>query len=102
MAKFDMQSVGQNIFFVMSLLHSHAHYICIVCAKYQKASVKALLQVDFFTNALSKHKNNPYFSIGNRKKNGYVHKALIWSKINVMPSNFFTQIFNVSVLCKQT
>ena len=29
-------------------------FICIVCAKYQKASVKALVQVNFLMNALSK------------------------------------------------
>ena len=50
MAKFDKQSV----------LHAHAHYICIVCAKYQRASVKALVQVDFLMYGLSKYKHNPY------------------------------------------
>ena len=45
MAKFDKQSFCQKIFFGMTLLYAHAHYICIVCAKYQKASVKALVQV---------------------------------------------------------
>ena len=51
----------------MTFLHAHAHYICIVCAKYQKASVKALVQVDFPMYALSKNKHNPHL-IGNRKK----------------------------------
>ena len=51
---------AKNIFFSMTLLHAHAHYICIVCAKYERASVKALVQVDFFMYALSKHKHNPY------------------------------------------
>ena len=58
---------AKNIFFCMTLLHANAHYICIVCAKYQKASVKALVQVDFHMYALSKNKHNPYL-IGNRKK----------------------------------
>ena len=31
----------------MTLLHAHAYYICIVYAKHQKASVKALVQTDF-------------------------------------------------------
>ena len=31
---------AENIFFGMTLLHAHAHYICIVCAKYEKDSVK--------------------------------------------------------------
>ena len=66
MAKFDKQSLYQKYFFGMTLLHAHAHYICLVCAKYQKASVKALVQVDFLMYALSKHKHNHYL-IGNRK-----------------------------------
>ena len=45
-------------FFCMTLLH--AHYICTVCAKYQRASVKTLVQVDFLMYALFKHKHNPY------------------------------------------
>ena len=42
----------------MAPLHAHAHYICIVYEKYQKASVKALVQVDFPVYALSKQKQN--------------------------------------------
>ena len=53
MAKFDMQSLCQKFFFGMTLLHAHAHYICKVHARYQKASVKALVQVDFLMYALS-------------------------------------------------
>ena len=34
-------------FFGMTLLYAHAQYIYIVNAKYQKASVKALVQSDF-------------------------------------------------------
>ena len=67
MAKFDKQSLCQTYVFGMTLLHAHAHYICIACGKYQKASVKALVQVDFLMYALSKHKNNPY-SIRNKNK----------------------------------
>ena len=66
MAQFDKQFTLPKIFFGMTL-HAHAHYICIVYAKYQKASVKALLQVDFLMYALSKHKHNAYL-IGNRNK----------------------------------
>ena len=36
----------------------NAQYICIVYAKYQKASVKALVQVDFPVYALSQQKQN--------------------------------------------
>ena len=99
MAKFDKQSLcpKKNIF-GMTLLHAHAHYICIVCAKYQRASVKTLVQVNFLMYALPKHKHNPYL----RGKNGQVHKAIILSKINILTSTFFTQMFNVSILCKQS
>ena len=58
MAKFDKQSLCQKYFFGMTLLHAYAHYICIVDAKYQNVSVKVLVQVDLFMNALSKHKHN--------------------------------------------
>ena len=51
-AKLDKQPLC--VFFCMTPLHPHAQYICIVYAKYQKASVKALLQVDFPVYALSK------------------------------------------------
>ena len=48
-----------------ALSGDRSYYICIVCAKYQRASVKALVQVDFLMYALSnKHKHNPYL-IGN-------------------------------------
>ena len=58
----------------MTPLHAHAQYICIVYAKYQKASVKALVQVDFPVYGLSKQKQN--------KKTG--KKAVILSKINFL------------------
>ena len=59
MAKFDKQSLCQKYVFGMTLLHAHVQYICIVYAKYQKASAKALLQVDFLMYALSKPSINP-------------------------------------------
>ena len=74
-----------------------AHYICIVCAKYQRASVKALIQVDFFMYALPKHKHNLYL-IGKNGRSQPYH----FVKINILASNFFTQMFNVSILCKQS
>ena len=58
----------------MKFLHAHAQYIFSGYAKYQKASVKALVQVDFLVYALSKHMQNPYLK-ANRKK--MVHKAVI-------------------------
>ena len=38
----------------MTLLHAHAQYIYTVNAKYQKPSIKALVQVDFPVYALAK------------------------------------------------
>ena len=58
MAKFKKQLFCQKVFFCMTPLHAHAQYICIVYAKYQKDSVKALVQVDFPVYALSKQKQN--------------------------------------------
>ena len=43
-----------KFFFGMTLLHAHAQYIYIVNAKYQKPSVKALVQVDFSVCAQAK------------------------------------------------
>ena len=99
MAKFVKHSLCQKYFFCMTL-HAHAHYIRIVCAKYQKASVKALVQVDFLMYALSKHKYNPYLIV-NRKK-WLCPQAIILSKINILASNFSHKMFNVSILCKQS
>ena len=48
----------------------------IVYAKYQKASVKALVRVDFTAYALSKHK----LLKSKEEKNGQLHKAVILSK----------------------
>ena len=58
MAKFDKQLFPYKKKKCMTPLHAHTQYICIVYAKYQKASVKALVQVDFPVYALSKHKQN--------------------------------------------
>ena len=44
----------QKKFFGMTLLHAHAQYIYIVNTKYQKPSVKALVQVDFPVYAQAK------------------------------------------------
>ena len=69
---------AKNSVFGMTLLHAHSHYICTVCAKYQRASVKTLVQVDFLMYALSKHKHNPYL-IGNRKtKLSFCQKIIFW------------------------
>ena len=42
-AKLDKQPFRSKVIFCLTPLHAHAQYICIVYAKYQKASVKALV-----------------------------------------------------------
>ena len=55
MAKFEKQLFNkQKFFFGMTLLHAPAQYIYIVNAKYQKPSVKVLVQVDFPVYAQAK------------------------------------------------
>ena len=55
MAKFEKQLFNtKKKFFGMTLLHAHAKYIYIVNAKYQKPSVKALVEVDFPVYAQAK------------------------------------------------
>ena len=81
-------------FYGTTPLPAQAQYICNVYAKYQKASVKALVQIDFPVNALSKTKQ------ANRKKMA-VQKDIILSKSSFMASNVFMQMFNVSILCIQ-
>ena len=67
-AKLDKHLL-KSIFFCMTPLHAHAQYVCIVYAKYQKASVKAVVQVDFPLYALAKQKQNK----NKTGKNGQVH-----------------------------
>ena len=82
----------------MTILHAHAQYIYIVNAKYQKPSVKALVQVDFpvYAQAKSLFKSK-------LEKNGSFQKAVILSKKTFfLASNFFMQMFNESILCRQS
>ena len=81
----------------MTLLHAHAQYIYIVNAKYQKHSVKAVVQVDFPVYAQAK-------SLFKKQtgKNGSFQKAVILSKKIFLASNFFMQMFNESILCRQS
>ena len=81
----------------MTFLHVHAQYIYIVNAKYQKPSVKALVQVDFPVYAQAKS-----LFISKQEKNGSFQKAVILSKNFFLASNFFMQMFNESILCGQS
>ena len=80
---------NQKNFFGMTFLHAHAQYIYIVSAKYQKLSIKALVQVDFpvCAQAKSLFKNK-------QEKNGSFQKAVILSK-----KTFF---WHQTSLCKRS
>ena len=78
----------------MTVLHAHAQYIYIVNAKYQKPSVKALVQVDYPVYAQAKS-----LFESKQEKNGSFQKAVILSKNIFFASNFFMQMFNESILC---
>ena len=62
--------------FGMTLLHAHAQYIYIVNAKYQKPSVKALVQVDSSVYVQA----NSLFKSKQEKKNGSFKKLLFCQK----------------------
>ena len=69
----------------MTLLHAHAqyNYMYIVCTKYQKASVKALVRVDFPVYALIKRLQNHYLKANRNKmanftKLSFCQKLLFW------------------------
>ena len=84
---------AKNNFFVMTLLHAHAQYIYIVCAKYQKASVKGLVQVDFTVYALSKHKQNPHLK-------AKMENMAKFTKLSFCPKNVFVIIIlHANVQC---
>ena len=80
MAKFDKQSLCPNNCFGMTLLLALPHYICVVCSKYQTASVKALVRVDFLMYALSKHRHNPYLigKMAKFTKLSFCQKLIFW------------------------
>ena len=89
---------NQKKCFGMTLLHAHAQYIYIVNAKYQKPSVKTLVQVDFpvYVQAIPCLK-------ANRKKMAHFKKLLFCQKKNIfLASNFFMQMFIESILCRQS
>ena len=81
----------------MTFLHAHAQYIYIVNAKYQKPSVKAMVQVDFPVHAQAKS-----LFKSKQEKNGSFQKLLFCHKNILLASNFFMQTFSDSVLCRQS
>ena len=84
MAKFEKQLHSNKTFFGMTLLHAHAQYIYIVNAKYQKPSVKALVQVDFPVYAQAKS-----LFQSKQEKMDYFTKLLFCPKYLFLASNFF-------------
>ena len=55
MAKFKTLSFCQKYFYAIKLLRANVQCVYIVYAKYQMASVKTLVQVDFPVHVLSEH-----------------------------------------------
>ena len=55
MAKFKTLSFCKKIFYGIKLLHANVQCVNIVYAKYQMASVKTLVQVDFPVHVPSEH-----------------------------------------------
>ena len=93
MAKFEKQLFNQKQFFGMTFLHAHAQYIYIVNAKYQKLWYKLI--------SLYMHKQNPYLKQTGNKMAHF--KKLLFCQINIfLASNFFMQMFNESLLCRQS
>ena len=98
MTKFDKQSLCKKNFFGMTLLHAHAHYICIVCATYKGASVKALVQVDFLMYELSKHKHNPYLIGNENTKAIQMAKFRPYKWLSLISSHFSKNISGMTLL----
>ena len=75
---------NQKKFFWHDTLHAHAQYIYIVNAKYQKPSVKALVQVDFpvyaQANSLLKSKQEKN---GSFKKLLFCQKTYFWHQTSL-------------------
>ena len=90
MAKFTNLSFCQKLFFCIKLLHANVHCVYIMQAKYQIASVKALVQ-------------KPLLRSKDFKK-WLIQNAVILSKSIFMASNFFMQMFFMyrSTLCRQS
>ena len=98
MAKFEKQLFNkQKRIFGMTLLHAHAQYIYIVNAKYQNPSLKALVQADFPVYAQTKS-----FFKSKQEKMAHFTKLLFCSKKKFFASIFFMQMFNESILCRQS
>ena len=91
------QKKKKNVF-GMTFLHAHAQYIYIVNAKYQKVSVKSLIQVDFPIYAQAKS----LFKSKQEKKMANFKKLLFCQKNFFLASNFFMPMFNESILRRQS
>ena len=89
----------------MTHLHAHAHYIYIVNAKYQKSSVKALVQVDFpiYAQAKSLFKVKKYKKTSGATSNvGYqtnvVLESASSSALEIFAYNLFIYLFCVQFI----
>ena len=87
---------------IYRLLHAHIQYIHIVCAEYQKAPVKALVQVHFPVYALSKHKESPYLKANRKKKWLSSQSCHFFIKNIFLASDIFMKMYRVSILSTQS
>ena len=88
----------------MALLRAHAQYIYIVNAKYQKASVKALVQVDFPVYAQAK---SLFKRIKSKQEKWLISHSCYFVKKTFfffffLASNVFMQMFSETILCRQS
>ena len=98
MAKFEKQLFNnKKKNFGLALLHAHSQYIHIVIAKYQKPSVKALVQVDLPVYAQAKS-----LFISKQEKMAHFTKLLFCPKTFFFDISFFMQMFSESILCRQS
>ena len=99
--KFTSRHFVYNECLGTKFFHANVQCVCIVRPKYQIVSLTAVVRADWPVYALFKHKHNPYLK-ASWKINCYVHKAAILSIIIILAPNVFMQMFNVSLLCRQS
>ena len=103
MAKFEKQLFNKQNIFGMTLLRAYAQYIYIVNAKYEKPSVKALVQVGLSVYAQAKslfqsnqeklaHFTNLLFCPKKKRIELFRHK--LWYKLNSLHMHYHTKLLS--------
>ena len=68
----------KTYFYGIKLLHANVQCVYIVYAKYQMASVKALVQVDFPVHVLSENQQKPSVKMAKFKTLSFCQKVFLW------------------------